>query len=211
MNCVVVSVLFAVVVNLHQIEGQGHSCQPTKMSINQHRLSVDLEARNLSLTLQNEGRILFKGSLGKSLPVGTETIDCNEPGKEDICLDFGHGDGGLARLSIQALDDTCYAIAWTTNTLNGFRDCFDIDPETKWFGGPEEYYQHFPLNNSNVRDSVPYLPGDMLQDRNKYFGGVAEPYWLSSKGVAVYVPSGKRLEPISKSVMIKKNSQMSVK
>ena len=34
------------------------------------------------------------------------------------------------------------------------------------------------------------LPGDMLQNKEKYFGGVAEPYWLSSKGVAVWVPEG---------------------
>ena len=28
----------------------------------------------------------------------------------------------------------------------------------------------------------------MLQDKDEYFGGVAEPYWLTSKGVALWVP-----------------------
>ena len=30
----------------------------------------------------------------------------------------------------------------------------------------------------------------MLQDKDRYFGGVAEPYWLNSKGIALWVPEG---------------------
>ena len=37
---------------------------------------------------------------------------------------------------------------------------------------------------------MPYLPGDMLQDKEKYFGGVAEPWWINSKGIGIWVPEG---------------------
>ena len=40
------------------------------------------------------------------------------------------------------------------------------------------------------RTRVAYVPGDMLQNNVTYFGGVVEPYWLSSKGVAIWVPPG---------------------
>ena len=42
----------------------------------------------------------------------------------------------------------------------------------------------------NQRSRVAYVPGDMLQNNVTYFGGVVEPYWLSSKGVALWVPPG---------------------
>ena len=113
--------------------------------------------------------------LGKNLPKGLEVNECTT---SEICLDFGNA----ARFTVEAFDDTCYDLHWVSkNYLKSFKDCFAIDSKTHWYGGPEEDFQHFPLNDSNNRDSVPYLPGDMLQDKDKYFGGVAEPYWLSSK------------------------------
>ena len=183
-----------ILVSSHLTEGQ-ESCQSPKistLSTQYSQLSVLLEDGSLSLQLQNEGRMLLEGTLGKSLPKGIEPTECSDSNKEEICLNFGTA-GDLARLSIRAFDDTCYDITWTTNVINGFKDCFVLNPQTKWFGGPEEYYQHFPMDHSANRKSVPYLPGDMLQDKDKYFGGVAEPYWLSSKGVAVHVPLGKSL------------------
>ena len=69
------------------------------------------------------------------------------------------------------------------------RDCFDIGSDF-WYGAAEEYQQHFPLQTDNIRKEVPYLPGDMLQDHDTYFGGVVEPWWFNSKGAGVWVPTG---------------------
>lgn len=30
----------------------------------------------------------------------------------------------------------------------------------------------------------------MIQDQQKYFGGVVEPWWVNSKGAAIFVPEG---------------------
>ena len=67
-----------------------------------------------------------------------------------------------------------------------------------WFGGPEELVQRFPLSLNSSRARVPYLPGDMLQvpphslllllqDPEKFLGGVAEPFWVTSLGAGVWV------------------------
>ena len=47
--------------------------------------------------------------------------------------------------------------------------------------------QYFPMKKENMRDRVSYLPGDMIQDEKKNFGGVAEPFWLNSKGGGLVV------------------------
>ena len=55
----------------------------------------------------------------------------------------------------------------------------------------EFYHFIFLLKRyDNMRSRVAYVPGDMLQNNKTYFGGVVEPYWLSSNGVAIWVPSG---------------------
>ena len=33
----------------------------------------------------------------------------------------------------------------------------------RWFGGPEELVQRFPMSKTATRQRIPYLPGDMLQ------------------------------------------------
>ena len=43
------------------------------------------------------------------------------------------------------------------------------------------------MRKENSRRRVAYLPGDMLQDGEKYFGGVTEPVWLTSHGGGVVV------------------------
>lgn len=81
--------------------------------------------------------------------------------------------GTAAKLTVdKSSDETCYKIKWETTGLTSNRDCVDIGSAPFWFGGPEEYNQHFPLQTSNVRDEAAYVPGDMLQDKAKFFGGV---------------------------------------
>lgn len=61
-------------------------------------------------------------------------------------------------------------------------DCFQLNgnDETQWFGGPELRYQHWPVQNMYY-DEEPYLP---THPTNM---AVAERYWLSSKGIYIYV------------------------
>ena len=40
------------------------------------------------------------------------------------------------------------------------------------------------------KEETPYVTGDMLKGPFKYFGGVVEPWWVTSLGVGVHVPEG---------------------
>ena len=43
------------------------------------------------------------------------------------------------------------------------------------------------MRRENMRRRVAYLPGDMIQDGENFFGGVAEPVWISSRGAGLTV------------------------
>ena len=63
-------------------------------------------------------------------------------------------------------DGVCYNINWKSEVLKSLQDCFDLTEGHRWFAGPEEYEQHFPISHDSERRSVPYVPGDMLQVSN---------------------------------------------
>ena len=49
----------------------------------------------------------------------------------------------------------------------------------------------FQLNDLQSRKvETPYVTGDMLKGPFKYFGGVVEPWWVTSLGVGIHVPEG---------------------
>ena len=131
---------------------------------------------------------MLTSRLGLDLPpeIGSSAAACSTDA--ELCFQWGNA----AKLSVvKSSDDVCYEFKWETAGLLSNRDCVDIDAGgAVWFGGAEEYNQHFPLRKSNSRAEVPFVTGDMLQDSERYFGGVVEPWWVSSLGVGVHVPEG---------------------
>ncbi|XP_029165481.1 myogenesis-regulating glycosidase-like [Nylanderia fulva] len=59
-------------------------------------------------------------------------------------------------------------------------DCYQYTEDTQWFGGPEDRYQHWPVQHMYYEEE-PYLP---THPENM---AITERYWLSSKGVYIYV------------------------
>eukprot|EP00094_Tigriopus_californicus_P007111 TCALIF_06846-PA protein Name:"Similar to Kiaa1161 Uncharacterized family 31 glucosidase KIAA1161 (Mus musculus)" AED:0.06 eAED:0.06 QI:229/0.25/0.2/1/0.5/0.4/5/0/668 len=161
------------------------SCR-SKSSQTLDELTLEVTSEGVSATISNQldGEKLT-WALGTSLP--RELRDPEQCSSGNICWQWGN----LARLSVdKSSDDQCYEVTWSVNQLSATMDCFKIG-DAKWFTGAEEYFQHFPMEpEQNKRPLVPFLPGDMLQNPLKYYGGVVEPYWLSSKGIAISVPVG---------------------
>ncbi len=108
---------------------------------------------------------LLNGFLALDLPAVLGTAeDCSAENPDKVCRNWG----SAAQFSVErTAENRCYDVSWSTRILRSHRDCFDIGTEsnTKWFGGPEEYYQHFPLNASFTRETVPYLPGNYLKKK----------------------------------------------
>lgn len=59
-----------------------------------------------------------------------------------------------------------------------------------WYGGPEQFPQHFPIDSNHTLKRIAYLPGDMVHSP---FGGIVEPYWLNSYGAAINADYGQSL------------------
>lgn len=68
-------------------------------------------------------------------------------------------------------------------------DCFmmhdEYFDEVYWYGGAESYAQVWPINAKSPSVSSEYTSSDIPWR----FGNVLERYWLSSRGVYIYVPA----------------------
>ncbi len=126
--------------------------------------------------------------LGAGLPEGLGRPSRSEEDGRRVRYRWGR----LAELEVEeSPEGRCYDVAWTTGHLNVLRDLFVIDGQTLWFGGPEERTQHFPLRRDLRRKETAILPGDFLQDGGEMLlGGVADPWWVNSRGVGIWVPPG---------------------
>ncbi|OXU27291.1 hypothetical protein TSAR_004452 [Trichomalopsis sarcophagae] len=59
-------------------------------------------------------------------------------------------------------------------------DCYKIEEYTEWIGGPQLRHQHWPIQHMYYED-VPYVP---THQQNM---ALAERYWLSNRGIYIYV------------------------
>ncbi|KYQ57032.1 hypothetical protein ALC60_04020 [Trachymyrmex zeteki] len=78
-------------------------------------------------------------------------------------------------------DDQTIVITRTVYDPNGeLLDCFQLSDDTQWFGGPEFRHQYWPIQNMCYEEEayLPTHPSNMA---------IAERYWLSSKGIYIYV------------------------
>lgn len=87
---------------------------------------------------------------------------------------------GDVRLHVNSHINDGFEILWVTNNLDReLRDCYDLG-SNNWFGGPERFYQAWPIEKINMSDYA-YV----TQEDN--FTAIAEPYWLNSLGAYIYV------------------------
>ncbi|XP_064111989.1 myogenesis-regulating glycosidase-like isoform X2 [Macrobrachium nipponense] len=143
---------------------------------------IHVESPYNSVTVE-EDRILHfdhpKGKarvfLGLTLPDSSSPVQCTDDMK---CLDFGG-------TYLEAHDEAhCQMITWVTDTLSQLKDCVVLDGH--WYGGGQQISQPWPIEKV-PRNETPYVTADMLQRRDLWYGGVSEPYWISSRGIAVRV------------------------
>lgn len=84
------------------------------------------------------------------------------------------------RLHVNSHINNGFAILWTTSNLEKeLRDCYNLG-SSNWYGGPERFYQAWPIEKINMSDYAYVTKEDN-------FTAIAEPYWLNSQGAYVYV------------------------
>lgn len=98
--------------------------------------------------------------------------------------------GGTNRLCVKSAKVTHTTIHASNEIINVTRvvanpaaelvDCYQFTEGTQWFGGPQHRYQHWPVQHMYYEEE-PYLP---THAENM---ALSERYWLSGKGVYIYV------------------------
>ncbi|XP_037041892.1 myogenesis-regulating glycosidase-like [Bradysia coprophila] len=94
-------------------------------------------------------------------------------------------DGSDSSLQFQIEEDTeLYAIVSVTRSSKKavtMDDCFKLNSqEVSWYGGPQQKYQYWPIDRLNLKD-YSYITKEADNC------GVAERYWLNSRGIFIYV------------------------
>ena len=79
--------------------------------------------------------------------------------------------------------DKCYEVVWETLHTNILEDCFDTE-SSHWYGLGEMFTQEWPMDKITF-EPVPFLTTDFIS--GAIFGGVLEPFAVSSKGVDIYI------------------------
>jgi hypothetical protein len=159
--------------------------------------------------------ILINGTLGLGLEddirmsvVGVDTRSAESFEAEVLLVgDRSQLSSAVLKVSIEDINDgvQCVAVEWL-HTVYDSRvtaeqhlnaDCFTLSSEIggHWYGGPEVLEQRWPidLQKSTVQSHV---TGDFLSPKwrrqpgfGKY-GPIAEPYWVTSTGIAILVAGG---------------------
>nr|CAD7404926.1 unnamed protein product [Timema cristinae] len=142
-----------------------------------HLLEVRAADGHHKLTLTNlnkGGAIVLRGTLGKGL--GPSSSVCSS--SEGVCLQWES-----ATLKVSQEGDECQKVEWISPGADGnvtqFEDCFDI-AEDHWFGGAERQQQVWPFEKYTFDENSWITKLDQYQ-------AVAEPYWVTSRGVYIYV------------------------
>lgn len=87
---------------------------------------------------------------------------------------------GTTNFEVDEAKETVTVIRTAVDATTELVDCFQLDDDTQWFGGPQHRYQHWPVQHMYYEEE-PYLPTHRVNM------AIAERYWLSSKGIYIYV------------------------
>ena len=178
------AIVVGLVLTFHYYNKQQHIVEVGK------KIYFNEETRELSVTNVDKNVVLV-GHLGKGLNTHNLPFDCSvdsEP--SEMCLEWK--DRANLTIHYEEQNNTnCYQIEWKTIGEDIMPwDCYEFG-RAYWYGGGLFYGQKWPLSNSF--EMAPYILGSTLHGSdgsNPPFGPVLEPYWLTSKGVAIFVDSG---------------------
>ncbi|XP_055346032.1 myogenesis-regulating glycosidase-like isoform X2 [Paramacrobiotus metropolitanus] len=153
----------------------------------------------ITLTLPLPGKSYRQNVvMGSVLGDNSELLQCENTPASWSCYQFT-SDQRRYSLSFKSEDfgnDTslqCTSAAWSTPSLDGeLTDCIDLG-SSHWFGGGLLFAQHWPMQLQ--KPMTPFVSGDILQVPTDY-GGVLEPYWVSTDGVGVIVDYNAKDQPL---------------
>lgn len=90
------------------------------------------------------------------------------------------GDVAHTQITVDPKSEVVKISREVNDTKGEIIDCYQLTENTQWFGGPQIRYQHWPIQGMYYEEE-PYVtthPNNIA---------IAERYWLSSRGIYIYV------------------------
>jgi len=147
-----------------------------------HTLNLQLEKNVIKLSvMSNDGEKILHGVIGTMFSETVKFVDTDN----DNILEAEIGDTG--RLTICHKETTGiqhrYDLKWLSDKSKELRDSFHIS-DSHWYGGAHVRRQPWPIEQMDM-EVIPFVSGNSFKDGD--YGGVQERYFLSSKGVALFI------------------------
>lgn len=148
---------------------------------------VIVNERSLEVKFTNaNGTTVLLGNLWKGRPAHRLPFDCSDVDLkgQGLCLLWQR----RARLEIRTVvttDAMCHHVTWLSMSPEVEQcNCFELEDATWYGGGISTGTNEWPLEKSSFQKRL-FVSGDIHDPSG--FGPVLERYWLSSKGVALFM------------------------
>ncbi|XP_029165479.1 myogenesis-regulating glycosidase-like [Nylanderia fulva] len=144
-------------------------------------LEIIINNNNMVLNLtKNDGETMINILRTKTPPQTSSpfVLESNCGGTDRFCVKSG--DVYHTTISASRNHEIIRIVRVINNPAGELIDCYQFTEGTQWFGGPQHRYQHWPVQHMYYEEE-PYLP---THPENM---ALSERYWLSSKGVYIYV------------------------
>ncbi|CAG9859823.1 unnamed protein product [Phyllotreta striolata] len=143
-------------------------------------LTIRNDDINLDLNATSDG-IIVKATKGNTATL-TGKLGVSKDFSKVTCIGDTLCEINGFNLSMYGVDSGFY-IRWQSNESYTFEDCFELEGDVQWYGGPEKDMQYWPLQKMNISGDLPYVSSKL------HNAAVAERYWLNSKGTYIYLTS----------------------
>jgi len=195
-------VFIAITVGLAALWWLASYSQPEQIDVGK-LLSLHVYENHIQLRLSSQdGRTCLRGSLGSvggGVFVAGSANSCSVADglRQSFCAEVKSekDDESLLRLELAYADDTgCSTVKWRPTHASkdvSVTDCYLLD-DALWYSGTQVFHQRWPIN-AQISVMQPHVTGDYLLPKWRSnpaygrYGSIAEPYWLSSRGVGIVV------------------------
>ena len=157
----------------------------TKFEYSQNIMTFSLNFSESVLQSDVGPKIHLKVYLGQSLSEYEKKNATRTLYNDSVSMVFTKIDSEITTFQMMKsnFSDKCYEVVWETLHTNKLEDCFDTE-SSHWYGLGEMFIQEWPMDKITF-EPAPFLTSDFIS--GAIFGGVLEPFAVSSKGVGIYI------------------------
>ncbi|XP_046625895.1 myogenesis-regulating glycosidase isoform X1 [Neodiprion virginianus] len=143
------------------------------------RVDVIIDNHHIGLNIRKyDGTNVFNVLRTHSAAYSKAPLVFGDCGSEVICV--VQGDDMKTEIKLSSDSEIITISRTVSDSETAIIDCYELTDGTQWFGGPQLRYQYWPVQHMRYEEE-PYLPTHPVNM------AVAERYWLSSKGIYIFV------------------------